>query len=281
VPSAALSRLGNPLGLSKAVSFRPARRRDGSTFRLQRWYSKSVNGERTLIATLREFVPTRVTFVNPNAGAFPAKNVDRVVVKRSDGAIFTFTGAKLEKPVLLQGTRVVPLTGGLVSKNLLYRVQSVTIDGNNLVNRSQQAFEPAKSARVPLKLLFYSARFTARDRLFGFPIGSGIQLEFPNGRVHVYRFDGSGGVVIPALPRGNYRVTVQAAGLGRTSPVAMTRDQVATLKVFSYLDAGVVIAVLASIALGLLLVGRPSLRKRLTAPFRGRHGDRASEVIEA
>jgi hypothetical protein len=173
----------------------------------------------------------------------------------------------LEKPVLLRATRIVPLGGELVSKDLLYRVQAVTIEGNNLVNRSQQAFVPAKSGKVALRLLFYSARFIARDRIFQFAIGSGIQLRFPNGRTHFYRFNDSGEVDLPALPRGNYRITVKAPGLKVTSPVAMTRDQVATLKVVSYLDVAVVATLMLSIALGLLLVGRPVLRRRVRRVF--------------
>lgn len=255
--------LRNPYGLSRAVRLFPVRRRHGRIFRLQRWYSKSVHGKRLLVAALRELVPTRIRLVDPNAGAFDARRVDRVVVKRSDGAVIAFSGKQLEKSVLLQATRVVSLTGRLVSKNLLYRVQAVIIEGNNLVNRSQQAFEPARASVVRLKLLFYSARFSARDRLFGFRIGSGIRLEYPSHRVQAYAFDDSGEVDLAALPRGDYRVTIDASGLGRTSPVAMTRDQVATLKVFSYLDITVVTVALLSIAVGLLLVGRPALRRRL------------------
>ena len=50
----------------------------------------------------------------------------------------------------------------------------------------------------------------------------------------------------------------------------MTRDQVATLKVVSYLDVGVLAVFMASIAIGLLLVGRPVLRRRLVALLRRR-----------
>ena len=159
---------------------------------------------------------------------------------RSDGAAFTFSGKQLTRPVLLKATRVVPLAGTLVSKHLLYRVQAVTIDGNNLVNRAQQAFLPAESQKVTLRLLFYSAKFIARDRIFRFPIGSSITLEYPNGHSRDYKLDSSKTLVLKALPRGNYRVTVHAAGLKMKMPVAMTRDQVATLNVVSYLDVAAV-----------------------------------------
>jgi hypothetical protein len=274
----------NPFGLSRIVRLIPATRPDGSLYRVGRWYSKSIHRERTLVAALDEFVPTTIGFVNPKAGAVAPQLVEQVVVKRSDGAVFRFAGRRLRRPVLLQATRVVPLTGGLVSKPLLYRVQSVTMQGNSLVNRAQQAFEPASSPHVTLRLLFYSAKFLIRDRLFGFAVGSGIELRFPNGREHFYRYNGGPGEVdLAALPRGNYRVKVHAAGIGLTSPVAMTRDQVATIKVFSYIDLGVTLGFLLAVALGVLLWGRPELRRRLARSLRltRRKGSENAEVVEA
>ncbi len=267
----------SPFGLIQAVKLQPKVFPDGTTYRVQRWYSADIKGIRTLRAAVDEYVPTTVRFVDPKSGAFAAQKVDRVSLHRSDGAAFTFSGKRLTRSVLLKATRVVPLAGTLVSKHLLYRVQAVTIDGNNLVNRAQQAFLPAESPKVTLKLLFYSATFSARDRIFRFPIGSSITLEFPNGHARDYKLDSSGKLVLPALPRGNYRVTVHAAGLKMKMPVAMTRDQVATLNVVSYLDVATAGFVLFATAAGLLLVGRPGLRRRLRRPFRGRAG----EVAEA
>jgi hypothetical protein len=285
----ALSRQGfitlqqNPFGIVRALSLAPKVFGDGTTYQVQRWYVRSVHGVRVVRAAIDEFIPTRIGFVDPKSGAFAAGKVDWVRLKRSDGAVFTFSGKRLERPVLLKATRVVPLAGGLVSKRLLYRVESVTIEGNNLVNRAQQAFLPKASRNVTLKLLFYSAKFTARDRIFRFPVGSSLTLEFPNGRTHDYKLDSSGTLVLPALPRGNYRVTIHASGLKMRTPIAMTRDQVATINVVSYLDVATVIAVLCSIAAGLLLVGRPGLRRSLRRGLRrrGRDRDRSTEAVEA
>jgi len=266
----------NPFGLVHAVTLDRTFFPDGTTYRIQRWYTANVNGVRTLRAAVDEYVPTRVAFVDPKSGPFAADKVGHVSLRRSDGAAFLFTGKQLSRPVLLKATRVVPLAGSLVSKHLLYRVQAVTIDGNNLVNRAQQAFLPAESPKVTLRLLFYSAKFVARDRMFRFPIGSSITLEYPNGHARDYKLDSSGAVVLGALPRGNYRVTVHAPGLKMKVPIAMTRDQVATLNVVSYLDVATVVFVLFATASGLLLVGRPGLRRRLR-PF----GNRARNVAEA
>lgn len=271
----------NPFGIVSALSLTPKVFADGTTYQVQRWYVRSVNGVRVVRAAVDEFIPTTISFVDPKSGAFAAGQVDWVRLKRSDGAVFTFSGKRLERPVLLKATRVVPLAGGLVSKRLLYRVESVTKEGNNLVNRAQQAFLPKKSRNVTLNLLFYSAKFTARDRIFRFPVGSSLTLEYPNGRTRDYKLDSSGTLVLPALPRGNYRVTIHAAGLKMRVPIAMTRDQVAVINVVSYLDVATVILVLCSIACGLLLVGRPGLRRSLRRGFRKRGRDRSAEAVEA
>jgi hypothetical protein len=271
----------NPLGIVRALGLKRRVFSDGTTYRVQRWYVRSVHGVRTVRAAIDKFVPTHIRFVDPNSGPFEAANVGQVQLKRSDGAVFTFSGKRLERAVLLKATRVVPLAGGLVSKQLLYRVEAVTIQGNNLVNRSQQAFMPASLRNVKLKLLFYSATFKARDRIFGFPFGSSLTLEFPNGRTHDYKLDSSGTLRLPALPRGTYRVTIHAAGLKMKTPIAMTRDQVAVIKVVSYLDVATVLVALASVACGLLLVGRPGLRRSLRRAFRRRGGERSGEVVEA
>lgn len=267
----------NPFGLARAMRLEPTVFANGTTFRIQRWYTANVNGVRTLRAAVNKFVPTTVRFVDPKSGAFDAQKVGRVSLRRSDGAAFTFSGKQLARPVLLKATRVVPLAGALVSKHLLYRVQAVTIDGNNLVNRAQQAFLPAETPKVTLRLLFYSVKFIARDRIFRFPIGSSITLEYPNGHAREYKLGSSRTLLLKALPRGNYRVTVHAPGLTMKMPVAMTRDQVATLNVVSYLDVAAVGFVIFATAAGLLIVGRPGLRRRLRRPF----GGRRREMVEA
>ena len=106
----------------------------------------------------------------------------------------------------------MPLSGALVSKQLDYRIQSVLVGGNNVVNRAQQAFTPLHKHHVSVRLLFYSARVSARDALFGFGIGSGILLEYPDGRVQHHAFPDGHRLRLPALPRGAYHISVDTNG---------------------------------------------------------------------
>ena len=43
-------------------------------------------------------------------------------------------------------------------------------------------------------------------------------------------------MTLRALPRGDYRVAVDAWGLSGEQPLSITRDQVVELRVLSYLD---------------------------------------------
>ena len=64
---------------------------------------------------------------------------------------------------------------------------------------------------MQLRLLLFSARFEVRDALLGFPIGSAVRLEYPNGESSA-RPSGRRRADLESLPRGDYRVSVDALG---------------------------------------------------------------------
>jgi hypothetical protein len=132
----------------------------------------------------------------------------------------------------------------------------VTVDGTNVVNRSQQHFAPTRSTRLDVRLLFNVAKFSARDAIFHFPVGSGVRLQYPNGRMRVVRFGGKSIVVVPGLPRGQYHVQVIGGGWSPFRPVAVSRTQDVTLAVITYLDIGLVVLVLVTLCAGVFLYRR-------------------------
>jgi hypothetical protein len=110
----------------------------------------------------------------------------------------------------------------------------------------------------------YSARFTARDALFGFPIGTGIHMEYPDGETQSYSFDLDEGYTLEGLARGIYRVTVIGAqGYAPPTPIALSRNQDVELMVFSYLDMGVIASIGLLLSVGLLWYGRPYIFKQI------------------
>jgi hypothetical protein len=161
----------------------------------------------------------------------------------------------------LQGVRVVPTRQGYRKKNLTWVVERAIVDGSNVVNRNQQSFVPARTRMMRVGLLLYPAHFSARDALLDFPLGSRVRIEYPNGRVERHALGDNAELTLRSLPRGQYVVRVEGPGITFERPVALSREQTVELEVLSYLDIGLSLGVLASIALGLVLVGRPHLAR--------------------
>jgi hypothetical protein len=77
------------------------------------------------------------------------------------------------------------------------------------------------------------------------------------------RFGENAEVTIPALPRGDYRVKVEAPGFSPYIPISITRDQEASLEVLSYFDVAVLVVGVGGVTVALLVARRPRLRRRL------------------
>jgi hypothetical protein len=270
IPTADLQRLprrllaGRLLELVGHIRPLPDPRPNGSRFRIERWYPRPRAPGLTLAAGVDRFRPVRLTFVSRTGRPVPPALIDSVQIRRFDGAVINLTGDQLPRPIMLQANRVARIRHALVPKPLLHRIQRVSVGGSNLVNRAQQSFLPGETGRVTVRLLFYAVRFQARDTLFGFPIGSGVRLVYPDGKVRVHRFQGKGEVAIAGLPRGSYRVDVMAPGLSPSTPVSITRDHMTRIEVLSYLDIAVLVLGFVGLLVGLVLLRRRALRERLS-----------------
>jgi hypothetical protein len=162
----------------------------------------------------------------------------------------------------LPSSRTARRSLGLQVTDLLYSVNSVIIDGSNVVNSAQQRFFAKADDTWTITLLLYSLQINARDGLFASPIGKSIKVSFPDGQIRNYNLNPSGSIEIHALARGIYHITlVGVKGLGTTAPVALSRNQVVKLNIVTQLDMGVAGIVVFVFALGLILYGRPQLIK--------------------
>ena len=203
------------------------------------------------------------TFVDLAGRPVDPARITSVTIKGSEGTTYTFED---NQPHWLPAGRVTRLSNGLEQTKFLYSVISVTIDGSNVVSQAQQRFYVQPNDVWSLKLLLYSARFTARDALFRFPIGSGIQVEYPDGDSQSFSFNSDDEYLSSGLARGIYRVTVTGAdGIAPATPIALSRDQDVELLVLSYFDIGVMVTLAIAIALGLLFFGRPQLFTQMVA----------------
>lgn len=225
---------------------------DRVTARFARWYGSSAS---RITATYALFYRIQFSFSDLAGHPVDRSLITGVTIKNSIGERFEFTD---EQQTWFQGSRVVPLSGGLESKEIYYTVESVTVNGSNVVNRSQQKFLPSELLDWDIRLLFYSAQVSVHDALLRFPTGTAILLVYADGHaVNLPLNDGR--LDLPSLPRGNYRISVVGPGLGISQPLALSRDQEVTLEFISYLDMTLVALAGLGIAFGLLQIGRPHL----------------------
>jgi putative transposase len=207
--------------------------------------------------------PVRQIFVDSAGQLIDPARISMMILKAA-GKTLTFEDAGAHwLPANQLSSRV---DRRLESLSMSYYVRNIIIDGVNVVSEGQQRFRVRRNAVWPIKVLVYSARFSASDAMFRFPIGSGIRLEHPDGRRENILFESAGDLKIGLLPHGLYHVIVTGArGMAPSTPLALSQSQDVELLVISHLDMAVVFLAGASLALGLLFFGRPQLVTRLAA----------------
>ena len=216
-----------------------------------------VDGHVHLEAGFEIHYPVKIDFVDLEGEPVPADQITAVSMTSNHGQRITLTD---ELDVWLQASRVTRRRNGLELVPALWSIESVEINGTSVVNRNQQRFDLVSADSWTLELLLYSARITARDAFFRFPIGTGVELHYPDGTKKVFPFNSDNEVLLFSMPRGNYHIrVVGASGLAPLAPIALTRDQEAELLVLSYLDMGFAGTVALAVVLGLLFVGRPEI----------------------
>ena len=178
------------------------------------------------------------TFVDLDGKPVDLSRITSITLKGSNGATYTFED---HLPHWLPAGRVIRLNNGLEETKILYSVMSVIIDGSNVVSQAQQRFYVHPNDVWTVKLLLYSAGFTAPDALFRFPIGTGIHMEYPDGDVQTFNFNSNQQHTSTGLARGIYRVTVIGAQLSVISGgLLCLLGVVGVLKAFPELDAHVI-----------------------------------------
>ncbi len=108
----------------------------------------------------------RVTwkFVDLTGRPIDVHLVQRLVLRSITGEVTTYTGDQLKQPHWLLAQRVVPLTGGLQTKDLYYSVQAIDVLRSNVVNASQQRFVPTATAAADVPAVVLSAGTAGRGR---------------------------------------------------------------------------------------------------------------------
>jgi hypothetical protein len=204
-------------------------------------------------------------FLDPNGKTVDPSRVSMMSM-RGVGRLYRFNEAG---PHWLPANRLLRRIGEhLESQAIPYYFQNVIIDGANVINQSQQRFFIHPDDVLPIEVSVYSVNFFSRDAMFNFPIGSGVQLEYPDGHSEHFTFESQATVNVDSLARGSYLATVTGVrGSAPVIPIYLSRDQDVELLVISYLDMVVIFGVPILVALTLLFFGRPYLLAYIFHPF--------------
>jgi hypothetical protein len=208
---------------------------------------------------------TSLRFDNLDDHAVPTERISSAVLNNSIGDRYVFQNGEAQ---WVAAERLTKTTAGLVPSKLFYSVEAVFVETANVVNAKQQKFFPSPNLVFPVKLLFYSANISAVDAFFGFPIGTAIVLEYPDGHAERHPFGADQQVSLSDLIRGEYHLSVEAPAPAISRTLALTRNVEESIHVLSYYDLAVVALAALLFVLGLPLLGRPRLRRHLLRPWR-------------
>ena len=244
-----------------------------------RWFGWSNTLQDDVTAAFFVEFPIAYNFIDLQGNPIDPATVDSLTFKSSTGVSHTFKQGEHTDQHMLRGSRVVPTQAGPINKNLYYTLESVMVNGSDVVNRAQQRYHPATESAWTVQLRYFFVDFNARDAFFGFPIGSAVKLVNPDGDVERVPFESGANLRLGPLPRGEYQVSAVGPGFSPPAPLMLTRDQVVDMKIITYVDMAFAGIVLAAIGFGLLFAGRPQL---LLTPVRLiRHPSQLVQLVRA
>lgn len=208
---------------------------------------------RKLQAAFQSTRTVRYDFVDQARKPVATSRITSLTLRSDSGQTHTLRG-RADVPLI--ALRPVQHGGTVVSKEVTYYLQSVVIDGANVVNAGEQRIVPNHMPTATFVVLLRSVRFQVRDLLFGRAMPARVVLTFPDGRTERVDAGSDGDLALEDLARGNYRVAVSAAGYSAPQELALSRGQYVDIRVLSYVDMLVIVVVAALAFLGLFLFGR-------------------------
>jgi len=224
-----------------------------------------MRGDSTVTATFSVQYAVTAQFVDQGGIVIDPAMVTSATVRSDTGAVLPIATAG---PTWLEAIR--PSRGNKYEvENVSYSWQSMTISGTNVVDAGRQSFTPAQTPDVTVVGQFHDLTVVGYDALLGHGAGEQAVLTLPDGTVRAAPLDGDHGVVFPHLPRGTYQVTITAgASIVGDHQVRLSRDVTLRAPVISAVDIAILAGSLVLVAVGLVIIGRRHLARRLVAPFR-------------
>ena len=222
----------------------------------------------TVTAAFTVQYPVSARFTDQDGGALDPARISAVRVRAASGATIDLppTGS-----VWLDGSQPTYRKSAVTITDLSYSLQSVVVDGANVVDAGRQRFQPAKGGAVTFTTGFHGLRVTAHDALFKGRVGTGAVVTAPDGTLRTVAFGDRHTATLARLPRGAYRATVRGTGgVVFAETFTLSRDRTVDVMVVTTRDLVLVTAAVLLVAAGLLIAGRRHLLRLAGAPVERR-----------
>jgi hypothetical protein len=185
------------------------------------------------------------SFVTNGNQSVPSSRISGVELRADGGYISSVAGGRT---IRLLGVQPVQEAGALVAHTVNYTLQSVMVDGSNVVNVGQQHVNPKQQQSAKFMLQLRQLTITAHDRFFGRHVGRAVVVTYPDGRRVSYRFNRAHQVVLTNLARGHYQVHIDGGGLLTSQAVVLSRNQIVNMPILTWPDIITLIVVLVVVA---------------------------------
>jgi hypothetical protein len=236
------------------------------------WFGQRLLGQRradgTIYAAFRQRALVSFRLVDRQGAPITRSDVGAIVIRSSSGGLVRLGSDR--STAVLDSTRIIGFANRVISRNILWSVQRVDVDGNSPVTRGGVRFQPQTRSVVTVPLSLYPLRIVVRDAILGLPVGRTVSVVAPNGTVRKVVLDAKATGEVPALASGRYilRAGGGSVAVSFRQPVGMSRPQVAEMTVLSYSDVAIAGTALLVLAVGLVLLGR-HLRQPARSPSAG------------
>jgi hypothetical protein len=197
------------------------------------------------------------SFVTPGNQSVPSGRIDGVELRADGGYISSVKGGQT---IRLLGVQPVEEASALTAHTVNYTLQSVMVDGSNVVNAGQQRVNPTRQESAKFVLQLRQLTITAHDRFFGRHIGRDVVVTYPDGRRIRYRFNRAHQVVLTNLARGRYQVRIEGVGFLTSQAVVLSRNQIVNMPILTWTDIITLIVILAVVAVAAVMRQRRGSR---------------------
>lgn len=216
--------------------------------------------QRRLIVALDVRRPVILRFVDLKGSVIPTSRIENVQAT-SGNAEVQIVGRQIAEPAALL-TQVATKAGSAwQTRRAVYSLRSVRMDGGEAVFNGRQRFSPSGGSTWTITLAVFNLAMTAHDALFGFKVGSRVQITRPDGTKYGLDLGTVDPLVARTMVRGLYGLTVDSAVVGGRTSVLVSRDDSVDLRVVTLVDF-VVIALFALIILVSTVVGGQMMARR-------------------